>query len=215
VSDSPIRLERSTNYWPVHPNHRMRILPTIRTRDLCRHPNVVRLYGYCLEPPTVCLILELLPTSLKELLYGAPSGTSEQREGSTRASPAGSRAFIAVPVTSSCNGSPLAMDCQVPNTQASEPRDCMAGSPGTPAFDSHLGNSASGAPSTPMVSANRHSLQRQLPMRRAQHFTVKKVLQASDGALRPGFPTVGMGFLLLCSAIESISKSTAIVSSNE
>jgi hypothetical protein len=35
-----------------------------------RHANVVRLYGYCLEPPTVCLLLELLPTSLKEILYG-------------------------------------------------------------------------------------------------------------------------------------------------
>jgi hypothetical protein len=42
------------------------------------HPNVVKLYGYCLEPPTVCLILELLPTSLKDVLYppAASSSTS-------------------------------------------------------------------------------------------------------------------------------------------
>jgi hypothetical protein len=45
------------------------------------HPNVVKLYGYCLEPPTVCLILELLPLSLKELLYpphNAAPATSAQ-----------------------------------------------------------------------------------------------------------------------------------------
>ncbi len=35
------------------------------------HPHVVRLHGYCLEPPTVCLILELLPTSLHARLYDA------------------------------------------------------------------------------------------------------------------------------------------------
>jgi serine/threonine protein kinase len=40
------------------------------------HPNVVRLYGYCLEPPTVCLILELLPGSLKRALYGEPSASA-------------------------------------------------------------------------------------------------------------------------------------------
>jgi hypothetical protein len=38
-------------------------------RNLRSHPNVVKLYGYCLEPPTVCLILELLPLSLKDVLY--------------------------------------------------------------------------------------------------------------------------------------------------
>jgi hypothetical protein len=37
--------------------------------NLRSHPNVVKLYGYCLEPPTVCLILELLPLSLKDVLY--------------------------------------------------------------------------------------------------------------------------------------------------
>ncbi len=29
------------------------------------------MYGYCLEPPNVCIIMELLPTSLKEMLYGS------------------------------------------------------------------------------------------------------------------------------------------------
>lgn len=36
-----------------------------------RHPNIVRLYGYCLDLPTVCLIMELLPTSLDTLLHPA------------------------------------------------------------------------------------------------------------------------------------------------
>jgi hypothetical protein len=40
-----------------------------------RHPNVIRLYGYCLEPPTVCLILELLPGSLQDLLYPKVDGS--------------------------------------------------------------------------------------------------------------------------------------------
>jgi hypothetical protein len=43
------------------------------------HANVVRLYGYCLEPPTVCLILELLPRSLKDLLYVKTLDASKQR----------------------------------------------------------------------------------------------------------------------------------------
>lgn len=30
---------------------------------------MVRLYGYCLQPPVVCLILELLPSSLDKVLY--------------------------------------------------------------------------------------------------------------------------------------------------
>ncbi len=35
---------------------------------------MVRIYGYCLEPPTVCIIMELLPSSLKHRLrHGAPS----------------------------------------------------------------------------------------------------------------------------------------------
>ncbi len=39
------------------------------------HPNVVRLYGFCLEPPTVCLIMELLPRSLNRVLYSLkPAG---------------------------------------------------------------------------------------------------------------------------------------------
>jgi hypothetical protein len=44
---------------------------------LCRHPNIVRVYGYCLTPPTVCIIMELLPTSLADKLYGGNAGGKE------------------------------------------------------------------------------------------------------------------------------------------
>ncbi len=46
------------------------------TGRACRHPNVVRIYGYCLEAPTVCLVMELLPSSLKQRLRGG-AGLSE------------------------------------------------------------------------------------------------------------------------------------------
>ncbi len=39
-----------------------------------RHPNIVRIYGWCVEPPTVCIIMELLPCTLKHWLY--PSSAS-------------------------------------------------------------------------------------------------------------------------------------------
>src|SRR5687767_6410181 len=38
-----------------------------------RHPHVVRMYGYCLEPPHVYILLELLPATLKQRLYPQPS----------------------------------------------------------------------------------------------------------------------------------------------
>ncbi|KXZ53735.1 hypothetical protein GPECTOR_6g652 [Gonium pectorale] len=39
----------------------------------CQHPNVIRLLAASLEPPRVCLVMELMDTSLERLLY--------QREG--------------------------------------------------------------------------------------------------------------------------------------
>jgi hypothetical protein len=50
-----------------------------RMRGNHSHPNVVKLYGYCLEPPTVCLILELLPVGLNDLLYNSMSLTCSQQ----------------------------------------------------------------------------------------------------------------------------------------
>jgi hypothetical protein len=147
---------------------------------LSRHPNVVRLYGYCLEPPTVCLILELLPLSLKELLYGAPSGTSEHRQGSARVSPGGT-AFSAVPVTGNRIGEPL--EYHHANTQVSKPFDTMLEPGGTRsagAVDSALGSST--APMSRMASASWHSQYQLLPIRHAHQLTVQKALKVSDGA---------------------------------
>ncbi len=36
----------------------------------CQHPNVVRLLAACLTPPRLCLVMELMETSLDKLLHG-------------------------------------------------------------------------------------------------------------------------------------------------
>ncbi|PNH11334.1 Mitogen-activated protein kinase kinase kinase 10 [Tetrabaena socialis] len=38
----------------------------------CCHPHVVRLVAACLTPPRLCLVMELMETSLEKLLYGNP-----------------------------------------------------------------------------------------------------------------------------------------------
>ncbi len=40
----------------------------------CQHPNVVRLLAACLTPPRVCLVMELMETSLERVMYWAPPG---------------------------------------------------------------------------------------------------------------------------------------------
>eukprot|EP00198_Chlamydomonas_reinhardtii_P011782 XP_001701119.1 predicted protein [Chlamydomonas reinhardtii] len=39
----------------------------------CRHPNVLRLLAACVAPPRLCLVMELMETSLERLLYGSGS----------------------------------------------------------------------------------------------------------------------------------------------
>ncbi|GLI58511.1 hypothetical protein VaNZ11_000247 [Volvox africanus] len=36
----------------------------------CQHPNVVRLLAACLKPPRLCLVMELMDTSLERLIHG-------------------------------------------------------------------------------------------------------------------------------------------------
>jgi hypothetical protein len=43
------------------------------------HPNIIRIYGFCLEPPNVCIITELLPWSLKSVLYHTGEARSRAR----------------------------------------------------------------------------------------------------------------------------------------
>jgi hypothetical protein len=38
----------------------------------CRHPNVVRLLAASVEPPRLCLVLELMDASLERMMYGNP-----------------------------------------------------------------------------------------------------------------------------------------------
>ncbi|GIL44229.1 hypothetical protein Vafri_1741 [Volvox africanus] len=45
----------------------------------CCHVNVVRLLAACLTPPQVCLVMELMDTSLDRLLYGRNQGCHESR----------------------------------------------------------------------------------------------------------------------------------------
>ncbi|KAG2490801.1 hypothetical protein HYH03_010723 [Edaphochlamys debaryana] len=45
-----------------------------------RHPNIVRLLAASLQPPRMCLVLELMDTSLDRLLYGSGPGGGGPRE---------------------------------------------------------------------------------------------------------------------------------------
>ncbi|KAG2454166.1 hypothetical protein HYH02_001201 [Chlamydomonas schloesseri] len=38
----------------------------------CRHPNIVQLLAACLTPPRICLVMELMDTSLDKLIHGVP-----------------------------------------------------------------------------------------------------------------------------------------------
>ncbi|KAG2431663.1 hypothetical protein HYH02_013240 [Chlamydomonas schloesseri] len=52
------------------------------------HPNVVRLLGACLDPPRICLVMELMQTSLHQLLHrnGGAAGSEEAAGGGSGSS---------------------------------------------------------------------------------------------------------------------------------
>ncbi len=52
----------------------------------CQHPNVVRLLAVCLTPPRVCLVMELMGTSLDKMLYGGAGGGRGASNGAGGAS---------------------------------------------------------------------------------------------------------------------------------
>jgi hypothetical protein len=64
---------------------------------------VVRLLGFCLEPPTVCLILELLPGSLKGVIYAQPTPLPS-RTATTITVPHSGRTTTAYMTSSSSEG---------------------------------------------------------------------------------------------------------------
>ncbi|EFJ39405.1 hypothetical protein VOLCADRAFT_101017 [Volvox carteri f. nagariensis] len=45
----------------------------VQVLSRCYHPNVVRLLAACVESPRLCLVLELMETSLDCLMYGDPT----------------------------------------------------------------------------------------------------------------------------------------------
>jgi hypothetical protein len=62
-----------------------------------RHTNIIRMYGFCLAPPTQCLVMELLPSCLSQKLYGLSRVPCEHMEAARLsyggpAAPAGSPA---------------------------------------------------------------------------------------------------------------------------
>ncbi|KAG2440297.1 hypothetical protein HXX76_004408 [Chlamydomonas incerta] len=40
----------------------------------CEHPNICKLLAACIAPPKLCLVMEVMDTSLESLLYGGPPG---------------------------------------------------------------------------------------------------------------------------------------------
>jgi hypothetical protein len=48
-------------------------LPQVLSR--CSHPNIVRLLAACVTPPRLCLVMELMETSLDRLIHRDPANT--------------------------------------------------------------------------------------------------------------------------------------------
>ncbi|GIL56598.1 hypothetical protein Vafri_11937, partial [Volvox africanus] len=55
------------------PRHRA-LLQEVEVLARIRHPNIVRLLAACTRPPHMCLVMELMETSLERLLYGNGPG---------------------------------------------------------------------------------------------------------------------------------------------
>ncbi|KXZ43691.1 hypothetical protein GPECTOR_83g303 [Gonium pectorale] len=53
----------------------------------CRHPNVVTLHAANLTPPRVCLVMELMDTSLARLVHGGPGEPPVEGQGQPRLMP--------------------------------------------------------------------------------------------------------------------------------
>ncbi|GLI60235.1 hypothetical protein VaNZ11_002324 [Volvox africanus] len=65
---------------PITDHHHMltSLEQEVQVLGRCFHPNVVQLLAACLTPPRVCLVMELMDTSLDTLLYGQ-KGSHESR----------------------------------------------------------------------------------------------------------------------------------------
>ncbi|KAG2432605.1 hypothetical protein HXX76_008945 [Chlamydomonas incerta] len=58
---------------PQHANALERtFMQEVEVLARCRHPNIVQLLAACLTPPRICLVMELMDTSLDKLLHGVP-----------------------------------------------------------------------------------------------------------------------------------------------
>jgi hypothetical protein len=57
------------------------LIQEVEVLGRCQHPNVVRLLAACLEPPGVCLVMELMETSLETYLYKGGQGEAGGEAG--------------------------------------------------------------------------------------------------------------------------------------
>ncbi|KAG2441705.1 hypothetical protein HXX76_003321 [Chlamydomonas incerta] len=55
---------------PVGGNQLEALVQEVEVLGRCRHQNVVRLLAACVTPPRLCLVMELMETSLERMLYG-------------------------------------------------------------------------------------------------------------------------------------------------
>ncbi|GIL69607.1 hypothetical protein Vretimale_10256 [Volvox reticuliferus] len=53
-------------------------LQEVQVLSRCEHPNIVRLLAACVTPPRLCLVMELMETSLDRFLYGKSSLSSTE-----------------------------------------------------------------------------------------------------------------------------------------
>eukprot|EP00198_Chlamydomonas_reinhardtii_P005200 XP_001694536.1 predicted protein [Chlamydomonas reinhardtii] len=49
-------------------------LQEVQVMGRCTHPNITTLLAACLAPPKLCLVMELMDTSLEALIFGGPPG---------------------------------------------------------------------------------------------------------------------------------------------
>ncbi|EFJ41120.1 hypothetical protein VOLCADRAFT_98918 [Volvox carteri f. nagariensis] len=66
-------LVASCSLLQLAPNLELALKQEVEILARCQHPNVVRLLAACLSPPTYCLVMERMETSLDRMLYDSVS----------------------------------------------------------------------------------------------------------------------------------------------
>ncbi|GLI63910.1 hypothetical protein VaNZ11_007048 [Volvox africanus] len=78
-------------------NHALRqLVQEVQVLGRCQHPCIVRLLAACMTPPRVCLVLELMDTSLEKLLFGRRRGAAGNGVGEVGGDAAGNHGTRAI-----------------------------------------------------------------------------------------------------------------------